>query len=170
MYPKLQPVSLTGEKWSNFGAYKLCLNEMVCNNLKRLPILFIHRQEEQWEHDDDHAQCCQTDIAKRFEQKEKRHSDKCRRSKANELPFCQIKEYLGFYPRQVTRDGNICCQTKTSSLLVCIEYAFGERSCLKQGKAEQYGVAHDAPNIRNNIICKCKRLHQHRINANTDNN
>ena len=154
--------------WSDFGANKLRLNKVVCDNLKRLPVFFVHCQEEQRKHDDNHAQCCQTDIARRFEQKEKRHSDERRCPKANELPFCQVKEHLGFYPRQVTRDRDICCQTNTSSLLVCIEYALCKRSCLKQGKAEQYGVAHDTPNIRNNIICKCKGLYQYRINANTD--
>lgn len=115
-----------------------------------------------------HAQCCQTDIAKRFEKKEKRHSDERRCPKANKLSFCQVKEHLRFYPRQVTRDRDICCQTNTSSLLVCIEYALCKCSCLKQGKAEQYGVAHDSPDIRNNIICKCKGLYQYRINTNTD--
>ena len=140
----------------------------MCDNLKRLPVFFVHCQEEQRKHDDNHAQCCQTDIARRFEQKEKRHSNERRCPKANELPFCQVKEHLGFYPRQVTRDRDICCQTNTSSLLVGIEYALCKRSCLKQGKAEQYGVAHDTPNIRNNIICKCKGLYQYRINANTD--
>lgn len=83
---------------------------MVCNHLKRLPIFFVHCQEEQRKHDHNHTQCCQTDIARRFEQKEKRHSDERRCPKANELSFCQVKEHLRFYPRQVTRNRNICCQ------------------------------------------------------------
>ena len=65
--------------------------------------------------------------------------------------FVRLKNTLDFTPRQVTRDRDICCQTNTSSLLVCIEYALCKCSCLKQGKAEQYGVAHDSPDIRNSI-------------------
>ena len=39
-----------------------------------------------------------------LEQKEKRRSDQYRRSKTNELPFCQPKHHFGFYFCQVLRD------------------------------------------------------------------
>ena len=45
-------------------------------------ILFIHCQKEQRQHDDHHGQCSKAHISGCFHQKENRHSDECRRTKA----------------------------------------------------------------------------------------
>jgi len=82
----------------------------VQNDFQRLPVFLIHSEKEQWQHENHHAKSRKAWIISRiFEQKEARQTDESRRAKANELPFCQTKEHFGFYPRQITRDGNIRC-------------------------------------------------------------
>jgi len=153
---------------ANLGTDEFCLNEMSCDDLQRLTVLFVHSQKEQREHDDNHAECCQTDIAGAFHQKEKRHPNECRRTEADQLAFSQIEEHLGFHPRQVTGYGDICCQTETSFPLVGTEHALSQSTCLKQREAQKNRVAHDSPNGTNDVAAERNRLNQHRIDADTD--
>ena len=67
---------------ANLGTNEFSLNEVFYNHLQRLTILFIHCQKEQRQHDDHHGQCCKAHISGCFDQKENRHSDECRRTKA----------------------------------------------------------------------------------------
>lgn len=98
------------------GADEFALDKMLSDDLKGLSILFIHSKEEHRKHDDDHTHSGKTQIANALDSEERRHPDECRRSEANELPFCQAKEHLGLYPCQVTGNGNIGSQSLTSSL------------------------------------------------------
>lgn len=50
---------------------KTCFYDVFHDDLQGLPVSLIHSQEKEREHDDDHAQCRQTDISQLFEQKKK---------------------------------------------------------------------------------------------------
>lgn len=67
---------------ANLGTNEFSLNEVFYNHFQRLTILFIHCQKEQRQHDDHHGQCCKAHISGCFDQKENRHSDERRRTKA----------------------------------------------------------------------------------------
>jgi len=77
---------------------------MFCDNFQRLPVPFIHAEQEKRKHDKYHAERRRTVSGAAFEQKEKRHSDKHRRGKASKLPFGKAKQYLAFYFGKVFRD------------------------------------------------------------------
>ena len=50
-----------------------------------------------------------------------------------------------------------------------VEHRFTEAAGLKQGKAQQHGIANTAPYRCNHISFRCNILHQHRVDADTDN-
>ena len=76
---------------ANLRPYKLGLNELLCDFFQRLTVPFIHTEEEERHHDEDHADGCHAGIAVGLEQKERRDTDQCTRPKAEKLTFCQIK-------------------------------------------------------------------------------
>lgn len=102
---------------SDFGPHKFCLNKLLCNLFQRLAIPFIHSEEEERQHEEDHADGGHAGIAAGFEQKERRDTDQCTRPKAEKLTFCQVEQDLGFDPRQITRDRNIGCHDNLNLLL-----------------------------------------------------
>ena len=77
---------------------------MLRNHFQRLAVPLIHGEKEQRQHNHNHAHSRKTGISCLPEQKERRHSNQCRRSKADELTFGQPKQDFRFHPRQVTRD------------------------------------------------------------------
>src|SRR5699024_10483254 len=97
-------------------------------------------------------------------------SNECSSSKTEQLPLGQVTKHLGFYPRKVTGYGDICRQTKTSLLLVGIEYTFGQRACLKECKAQQHRIAHHAPYGSDDFTRNRDGLDQHCIDAHTNDN
>ena len=59
-------------------------------------MLFVHRQQEERQHHEHHAQGCRTVSRRLTEQKEQRHAYKCPGGKADQLPSGQIEHDLGF--------------------------------------------------------------------------
>lgn len=47
------------------------------------------------------------------------------------------------------------------------EKAFGHATGLKEGKAQEDGIAHASPDRAGNVVGRCDCLYQHRINADT---
>ena len=73
---------------SLFGADKQNICHIPYHLFKRLTVSLIHRKQEKRQHDKYHDErrcACSERI---FEHKEKRYTDKCAASKADELPFC----------------------------------------------------------------------------------
>lgn len=111
----------------------------------------------------------EADIARTFEQKERRHSDERRRTEADQLSFGQIEKHFGFHPRKVTRDRDISGHTKPSFLLVGAEYALCQGTGLEQSKTQKDGVTHNAPDGCDDVIRERYRLDKYSIYANTYN-
>lgn len=107
-------------------------------------------------------------LARAFEQKERRHSDECRRTEADQLSFGQIEKHFGFHPRKVTRDRDISGHTKPSFLLVGAEYALCQGTGLEQSKTQKDGVTHNAPDGCDDVIRERYRLDKYSVYANTD--
>ncbi len=143
---------------------------MSGNDFQGLSVLFVHGEHEHREHDDNHGKSRQTDIAGAFDQKENGQPNQGCRTEADKLSFGQIEKHLGFDPRKVTRDGNICCQSTSSFPLVCAEYGFRKTSGLEQGETQKNRVAHDTPDGADDVAAERNGLYQYRIDTDTDDN
>ena len=88
MLPFQRPVKVVGLIGALFGTDKFCLNKLPCNHFEGLPVLLIHCQQKEREHDYNHAEGGPTGTDLFFEQKEKRYSYQYRRGKADKLPLC----------------------------------------------------------------------------------
>ena len=102
LLPHKGDIEVVGLIGTDLRSKELRLDKVLGNDLHGLAVLFVDSQKEQGQHDDDHAEGCQADIAQRLEQKEGRQSDDCRRTEADELSLGQIEEYLGFNLCEVT--------------------------------------------------------------------
>ena len=140
---------------------------MLRNHLQRLTIPLIHGEKEQRQHDHNHAHGRKAGISRLPEQKERRHSNQCRRSKADELAFGQPKQDFRFHPRQIARNRYISCYFH-HLFLMCVEHAAGDCPGFKQGKHQKNRIAHGSPDGRNDIVGKRYRLDQYRIDSHTD--
>lgn len=50
------------------------------------------------------------------------------------------------------------------------EHALGKCACLEQGETQKNCVPHDTPDRSDDVLGKCNRLNQYRIDADTDHN
>ena len=105
--PRNGGVKIVGCVRSQLGPYEHSLDHLPQDHFQRLTVLFVHCQQEEGQHHQDHAEGGRAGSHPVFEQKEKRYSYKYRRSKANELPPGQAEQHLGFYFGQVFWDGYI---------------------------------------------------------------
>ena len=118
-----------------FRSFERSINEMLYVHLKRLLILFIHGKKKQRHHGDHHPKSCHCHISKPFYEKEGGNTYHCSQRKAYELPFCQIKKYLGFHFGKITRYTDVICH---KSSLCCMKNRFCYRTRLKQRKAKKH--------------------------------
>ena len=157
----------------------------MSDDLQRLTVLFVHSEEEQREHDDNHPHSSEAQVAGAFEKEKGRYADKRCRPKAQKLPFCQPKEHLRLDPCKVTGNRNIRSQSSRPpfpaasvlppflcrrSVLVSGQDALCDASCLEQREHQQHCIAHHAPNTGDNIVREGYRLHQNCIDADAYNN
>lgn len=80
------------------------LDDLARDHLQRLPVPLIHGEQEQGQHDHDHADRGGAGIDRFPEQKEKRYSNECRRPETHKLPPGQAKQHLALYFCQILRD------------------------------------------------------------------
>lgn len=161
-------VIVVGRIGADLGADELRLDEVPRHRLQRLPVLLIHGEEEQREHETDHPHDGEAGVAGTLHQEECRYADERRRPEADELPFRQPKEHLGLYPRQVAGDGNIRCHDDLLSRSVGVQYAPGKAPGLEQGEHQKDGVPHHAPEGADYIRSERDGLYQHSVDADTD--
>ena len=105
--PHQGSVEIVGLIGSDFRADEFTLDKVPGNDLQRLTVFLIHGEEEQREHDDNHSHGRKAQVASASEQEKGRDTNQRRRPEADELPFCQAKEYLCLYSGQVSWYGNI---------------------------------------------------------------
>ena len=77
---------------------------MPQEHLQGLPVALVHGEQEERQHDQNHAQGRRGGAQRPLGQKEKRHADNCCRSKTYHLPLGQPEQDLALYPAQVLRD------------------------------------------------------------------
>jgi len=69
------------------GTHKPHLYEVVGELFQRLTFLFIHGQQEEWQHGDDHDERRRADGQTAFENKKQRYADERSAAKADQLPL-----------------------------------------------------------------------------------
>ena len=141
---------------------------MPRHDLQRLSVLFVHCEEEQREHEDDHAHHGKAGVPGALQQEERRETDQRRRAEAHKLAFRQPEEHFGLDPRQVTRDGNIRCHRNLLSRSMGVQHTPGKAARLEQGEHQQNRVAHHAPQGADYIRSERDGLYQHSVDANTN--
>ena len=102
-------IVVVGAVRPNFRPDKPGLVKLPGHHLGRLAIALVHSKEKEREHDRDHGKGRKAQIAAAPDKKVDRHTDQCAGPEADDLPFGQAEQNLGFDPRQVPRDGNIGC-------------------------------------------------------------
>ena len=75
--------------------------------LQWLAVLFIDAQQEEGQHDQDHAQRRRAAPQRPFEQKEKRDAQEGTAAEADKLALGEVERHLGFYFGQVLGDRDI---------------------------------------------------------------
>ena len=103
--PRHGGVKIVGRVGPQLGPYEHGLDHLPQDHLQWLAVFFVHSQQKEGQHHQDHAEGGRAGSHPVFEQKEKRYSYKHRRPKANELPPGQTEQHLGFYFSQIFGDG-----------------------------------------------------------------
>ena len=91
-----------------FWTGEFALDQIAQQRLRGLPVLLIQGKQEKWQHHKDHAQRRRRRAHAALAQKEKRHSNKRRRSETHKLPLRQAEQHLAFDFCQVLRDRYVC--------------------------------------------------------------
>ena len=73
--------------WTLLGAHKPHLYEVVGELFQRLTVLFVHGQQEEWQHGDDHDECRCTDGQAALENKKQRYADERPAAETDQLPL-----------------------------------------------------------------------------------
>jgi hypothetical protein len=79
-----------------FHAPEFCIHDVPGHRFQGLPILFVHGQQEEGHHDDNHEHQGQALGQNVPGQKVQRNAGERAAPEADELPFRQVKEEFGF--------------------------------------------------------------------------
>ena len=108
MIPPLQGgKEIVGLVGALLGAEKADVQNIAGHLFQRLAVLLIDTQQEEGQHDQNHAQRCRAAPQRPFEQKEKRDAEYSTAAETNELAFRQVERHFGFYFGQVLGDRDI---------------------------------------------------------------
>ena len=91
-----------------FRTGEFALDQIAQQRLRGLPVLLIQGEQEKGQHHKDHAQRRRRRTHAALAQKEKRHSNKRRRSETHKLPLRQAEQHLALDFCQVLRDRYVC--------------------------------------------------------------
>ena len=102
-------IIVVGAVRSDFRPDETGLIKLPGHHLGGLAVALVHPKKEKREHDRDHGKSRQAQVTATPGQKSRPAHRSVRRPEADDLPFGQAEQNLGFDPRQVPRDGNIGC-------------------------------------------------------------
>ena len=92
---------------------------------QRLAVLLIDAQQEEGQHDQNHAQRRRAAPQRPFEQKEKRDAEYSTAAETNELAFRQVERHFGFYFGQVLGDRDIGHYRTSSFFTLPVDFSPG---------------------------------------------
>ena len=98
------------------------LNDMADNYFQRLAVLFVHGEQEERKHGDDHADRRAAVADLRFKQEKQRNADCHASAEAYELALGQVQHDFGFDCVHVFGDWNICHQRSASLLFTAVSF------------------------------------------------